>query len=255
VAGSQWWRRLRQNFGISAPRMAVRPPLPWWGRGAILLALAVIVTGMWWWGFDFGQLFGGFNRKEVEQKLALLEAEATRNRTEATELRTRSSQLETELAMTKGAQEALSRQATELASENAQLKEELAFLQKLFADANRQVGVTIPRLAVERQADDVWRYSLLVARGGAQGDDDFKGSIVLQATVAPADSDQSAVRTITLPEDQPAAAGALKLKFKYYQRIEGTLRVPAGARVTGLTARVYEDGSTTPRATRTLSNP
>jgi hypothetical protein len=236
MAGSHWWRRLRQNFGISAPRMAVRPPLPWWGRSLIVLALAVIVAGMWWWGFDFGQLFGGFNRKEIEAKVATLEADVARYRAEATELRTRSSQLESELAMTKGAQEGLSRQATELASENAQLKEELTFL------------------SAERQADDLWRYSLLIVRGGAQGPD-FQGTVVLQATVAPADIDQSAVRTVTLPEDQPDTAGTLKLKFKYYQRIEGTLRVPAGARVTGLTARVYEDGSTTPRATRTLSNP
>src|SRR5689334_5674048 len=115
MAGSHWWRRLRQNFGISAPRMAVRPPLPWWGRGLILLALAVIVAGMWWWGFDFGQLFGGFNRKEIEAKVATLEADAERYKAEATELRTRSSRLESELAMTKGAQEALTRQTTDLA--------------------------------------------------------------------------------------------------------------------------------------------
>jgi hypothetical protein len=114
--------------------------------------------------------------------------------------------------------------------------------------------VTIPRLTVERQDDDTWRYGLLVVRGGAPGED-YRGSVVLQATVVPVDPNQSAVRTFTLPEDQPDATGTLKLKFKYYQRIEGTLRVPAGGRVTALTARVYEDGSTTPRATRTLSNP
>lgn len=245
---------MRQNFGISAPRMAVRTPLPWWGRSLILLALVVTVAGMWWWGFDFGQLFGGFNRKEVEQRLATAEADAARFRTEAADLRTRSSQLESELAMTKGAQEALSRQATELSTENAQLKEELTFLQKLFADANRPGTVTITRLSAERQAEGMWRYGLLVVRGGAPGED-FRGNVVLQATVAPADIEQSSVHTLTLPEDQPDTAGTLKLKFKYYQRIEGTLRVPAGTRVTGLTARVYEDGSTAPRATRTLSNP
>jgi hypothetical protein len=58
-----------------------------------------------------------------------------------------------------------------------------------------------------------------------------------------------------LPDDQPEAAGTLTLRFKYYQRVEGVLRLPTGARVTALTARVYEEGSTTPRATRTLSIP
>ena len=55
--------------------------------------------------------------------------------------------------------------------------------------------------------------------------------------------------------DQPDAAGTLKLRFKYYQRVEGVLRLPMGTRITALTARVYEDGSTMPRATRTLSIP
>jgi hypothetical protein len=33
------------------------------------------------------------------------------------------------------------------------------------------------------------------------------------------------------------------------------LRVPSGTQLTSLTARIYEDGNPTPRATRTLSNP
>ena len=64
------WRRVRQHFGISAPRMAVRTHLPWWGRGAILATLLVVIAGMWWWGFDFGQILGGFNRKEIDAAIA-----------------------------------------------------------------------------------------------------------------------------------------------------------------------------------------
>lgn len=233
--------------------MAVRTSLPWWGRVVSLLVLTVVVAGMWWWGFDFGQLFGGVNRRELEARLTTLEADATRARAEATDLRTRNSQLETELAMTKGTQEALTRQAAELAAENAQVKEELAFLQKLFADTKGPGGVTITRLTAERETPDQWRYGLLIVRGGSG--DDYRGTVVLQATVAPGDTASAAVQTVTLPDDQPDAAGTLKLRFKYYQRIEGVLRLPAGVRVTALTARVYEEGSTTPRATRTLSIP
>ena len=245
---------MRRSFGITAPHMAVHTRLPWWGRGVILLVLLIGVGVAWWTWFDARALLGGPTRRDLEARIATLEAEVQRYRGEAADLRTRNSQLESDLAMTRGAQEALSRQATDLAGENAQVKEELAFLQKLFADSNKPGGLTIPRLTLERQDDENWRYGLLVVRGGSPGED-YRGSVVLEATVAPIDPSQSAVHTLTLPEDQPDAAGALTLKFKYYQRIEGTLRVPAGARVTALTARVYEQGSTTPRATRTLSNP
>jgi hypothetical protein len=61
--------------------------------------------------------------------------------------------------------------------------------------------------------------------------------------------------TLMLPDDQPDAQAPLDLRFKYYQRVEGTLKVPPGSRLTSLTARAYENGNATPRVTRTLSNP
>ena len=233
--------------------MAVRAPLPRWTALVALLAVVVVLAGLWWSGFDFGPLAGGPNRRDLEARIATLEADAARAKGESTELRTRNSELETELAMTRSTQEALTRQSSELAAENAQVKEELAFLQKLFADTKGPGGVTITRLTAERDTPEQLRYALLVVRGGSG--EDYRGSVVLQATVVPGDPASAAVQTVTLPDDQPDAAGTLKLRFKYYQRVEGVLRLPTGARITALTARVYEDGSTMPRATRTLSIP
>jgi hypothetical protein len=246
------WRRVRQHFGIAAPRMAVRTHLPWWGRGALLAALLAIIAGMWWWGFDFGQIFSGFNRKEVEERLVTLEAESAKLRTEAVELRARNTALESELGMTKGAQEALSRQSTELSGENAQLKEELAFLQKLVADASKTVGLEIQRLTVEPDGEDMWRYSLLVVRGGSPKDD-FVGNIVVQATLAATAEGETATKVVRLPEDVPGSASTLTLNFKYYQRVEGRFRVPPGERVTAVAVRAYESGQSVPRAARTLT--
>jgi hypothetical protein len=156
--------------------------------------------------------------------------------------------------MQRGTQAALTKQVAELTQENQQVKEELAFLQKLVSDANRTVGVAIPRLVVERsEADDAWNYSILVVRGGTPRDD-FEGHLVLAATLASASDGAAAVPSaMTLPADQPESAPALKLRFKYYQRIEGVLRVPKGALVRSLTVRAYEAGATVPRATRTLA--
>lgn len=252
MATPLWWRRVRQHFGISAPKMAVRTHLPWWGRAALVGSLLAVIAGMWWWGFDFGQIFGGFNRKEVETRLVALEAESSKLRTEGAELRARNTALESELAMTRGAQEALSRQATELSGENAQLKDELAFLQKLLSDTSRTTGLQIQRLAAEPDGEDAWRYSLLVVRGG-NPKDEFVGHVAIHATLAPAAGGSGPARTLALPEDDPAAASALALKFKYYQRLEGRIRVPAGSRVTSIAVRAYEAGQGNPRATRTLT--
>jgi len=254
VAVDRAWRRVRRHFSISAPRMAVRTHLPWPWRAAIAASLLALVAGMWWWGYDFGQIFGGFNRKAVEAQLATAEADAKRYAQESAALRQANSALETELAMTRGAQAALSKQVVELTQENQQVREELAFLQKLVADSSKPVGVSIPRLVVERASEEAWHYSVLVVRGGSPRVD-FEGHLVLAATLAvPTDGEGPARQTtLVLPDAQPELADALKLRFKYYQRIEGTFRIPAGAQVRSLTVRAYESGATAPRATRTLA--
>jgi hypothetical protein len=247
-----WWRSLRRHFGIAAPRMAVRTRLPWWGRGAVALSLLAIIAGMWWWGFDFGQILGGFNRKEIEARLASLEADAAKYRNEAAELRARNATLESELAMTNGKQEALSKQATDLTGENAQIKEELAFLQKVVSDSSKTVGLQIQRLDVEPDGENMWRYSVLIVRGGSPKDE-FVGNLVIRATLMGMPPAESAAPAIQIPDDDPQASPALRLKFKYYQRVEGRFRIPEGSRVTAVAVRAYEAGQAVPRATRTLS--
>ena len=60
---------------------------------------------------------------------------------------------------------------------------------------------------------------------------------------------------LTLPDEEPATAPALTLKFKYYQRLEGTIAVPSGSVVRAVTVRAFESGQSVPRATRNLVIP
>ncbi len=241
-------RKLRQTFGISAPRMAVRTHLSWRWKVPALLALVGLVAGMWWWGFDFGQFLGGFNRSAVAEKQAQLETDLAQARNENARLRAKASELESDLNITRGAQATLSKQTLELQSENTQIKEELAFLQKLYSDTGKQGTIQIQRLTAERERDGAYHYSLLIVRGG-NPIEDFSGQLTLQASVL----NEGRPVTIALPEDQPDAAATLKLKFKYYQRIEGTIRIPPGSELRTLQAKVMETGQSTPKATRSLN--
>src|SRR5262249_43758663 len=156
-----------------------------------------------------------------------------------------------ELAMNRGAQAATAKEMTGVAAENAQLKEEAAFLRQLVADANQKPGVSIPRLAFDQQGDSVWRFSMLVVRGGNPRDE-FGGRLVLEATLQSADPAASTT-LLSLPDDEPQTAPLLKLAFKVYQRVEGTFRVPAGTRVVALDAHVFESGVASARASRLAS--
>ena len=110
---------------------------------------------MWWWGFDFGQIFGGFNRKEIEARLR----DARSRGDAAAQPKPRELRARNVAARKRARDERAARRAgavagrrSELAAENAQIKEELAFLQKLVADSSKQAGLSIQRLAVERDA-------------------------------------------------------------------------------------------------------
>lgn len=241
-------RRVRQTFGISAPRMAVRTRLSWRWRLPALLASLALIAGMWWWGFDFGQFLGGFNRGAIADKQDKLEAATAALKGENVRLRAELAALESDLNVARGAQTTLSRQALDLQSENTQMKEELVFLRTLFSDSGKPGTVTIQRLRAEKDREDVYRFSMLVVRGGNPSDE-FSGKLTLLANVAAGGHSS----TLTLPDDQPDTATALTLKFKYYQRVEGTFRVPPGGQLKSLQARVVEPGQVMPKATRNLN--
>ena len=71
--------------------MAVRTHLGWPWKAALAIGLVLLVGGMWWLGFDFGQILGGFNRKEIDQHIATLEADTATAQREASGLRARNS--------------------------------------------------------------------------------------------------------------------------------------------------------------------
>ena len=243
-------RRIRQTFGISAPRMAVRTRLSWRWRVPASLGVLALVAGMWWWGFDFGQFLAEFDRQSVAHARERTEAQPAGMREENARLRGRVAELESDLNVTRGAQETLSRQALELQNENTRMKEELAFLRKLVSDTDtgKPGTFTIQRLSAEKDRDDVYRFSMLVVRSGNPSGE-FSGKLSLLASVAAGEHDV----TLTLPDDQPDTAAALTLRFKYYQRVEGTFRIPAGGQLRSLQARVMEAGQSTPKATRSLN--
>ncbi len=246
---------MRHPFSISAPRMRVRSDLGWPWRLCVVAALAALIGGMWWWGYDFGQLFSGFNRSEMKDRVEQLETDNAKLRDEATGARSHFAELESDLAITRGAQAQLAHQNADLAQENAQIKEELAFLQKLVSDSSKQGAMTIQRLTVEAESATSWHYGVLLVRGGNPRDE-FAGHMTLQAKLSlPAAGGAPTEMLLNLPADQTEAATPLSLKFKYYQRVEGSIRVPEGARLTALTVQVFENGTAAARTSRSLTIP
>lgn len=245
---SKLLKKIRQRFGISAPRMTVRTHVAWYWR---LLAIIVVLSCslvLAAWMYDAGRRFAGFDRSEAEQELSQLRESVGKLTEESARLRASVNASESKLQIERAAQTQLGRQVKALEDENAQLKEDLAFFENLIPGEHRDNTLLINRFRTEPGAlPGEFRYRLLLLQGGRR-DKPFQGNLQLLVTLHRDGKDA----IITFPEEA-AAAQAYKISFKYFQRIEGMFRVAPGARVKMVQVRIFENGSAQVRATQSFN--
>jgi len=228
------WKRWRQRWSVSAPRMTIRNHLPWPLRAifiAIVLGLGIAVA---MWTYDLGRSFHFRKGPSIEQVEALQEklkeVSDERDQLQAT-VNGFDSRLNIEHAM----QAQLQEQARSLADENNKLKDDLSFYESL-VPAGGTRGIAIRRLKIEMVAPNQLRYRVLLMQGG-KGEQNFIGNYQIVMTVL--QGGKSAM--IVFPK--PDAADKYKLMFKHYQRVEGVLAVPDGAVVKSVQVKVLEKGA------------
>src|SRR4051812_45393129 len=103
-------RKIRRNFGITAPRMAVRTYIPWYWRSLAVSLVTIIVMGLIWWSYDTGRFFAGFDRSKVVQELDSITERASKLQQENLTMNARVTTLERELQIERVAQSDQSRQ-------------------------------------------------------------------------------------------------------------------------------------------------
>ena len=242
-------RRIRQRFGISAPRMTVQTHVAWYWRLIGLVLLLSCSFALAAWIYDAGRRIAGFDSGEARQLVSQLRERVGTLTKESAALRASVNASESKLQIERTVQTQLGKQVKALEDENARLKEDLAFFDNLIPAARRDDTLLINRFSVDPGAlPGEFRYRLLLLQGG-QRTQPFQGSLQLQVALQQDGKDAM----ITLPE--AGEAQAYKISFKYFQRVEGTFRVAPGAKVKMVRVRVFETGSTQARATQSFNLP
>ena len=237
-------------FGISAPQMAVRAAIPWYLRWLGLLVLGLLLLFLARATYDFGKRFAGFEQVEADREAQRLGDTNTKIQQELASLRGQLAQSERQLQMERATYEDLIKQMKTLTGENAVLKEDLAFFQTLMPSGGKEGGVAVNRFMVQNDGlPGEYRYRLLLTQSG-QRNKDFQGS--LQFVINLQQQDNKKV-VMTLPAEGEPADKLFKLNFRFYQRVEGTFRVTAGAAVKSMQVRVFENGSTEPKLTQAVN--
>ncbi len=244
-------KRLRQRFGISAPKLAIRTHLAWywWALAAVAVASASMVFAAWL--VDAGSGFAGFQSSASVKETQALRLRVSGLEGELNKLRSLADSSESTLRMERITQQQLLRQIGALESENASLKQDLAFFEGMgiTTAASTEAGVNISRLHVEAQSQSgLYRYRMLLVHKGGRQAKEFKGELQLLVKVQQADENV----IIAFPSEREPNPQQYRLEVRYFQRAEGFFAVPTGGVVKGVEARLLQDGVVRARQTVTL---
>ena len=247
-AGRAW----KQRFGIAAPRVAVQTHIPWYWRWVGIAVLVGISAASAAWIYDAGRRFAGFDHGEVREELLRANRELQAAREELDRLRAIANAADSRVSIERTAQLQLAGQIRTLELENARVREELATIESMVSSESRNSAAALSIYRFKVEADVLpgeYRYRLLLLTPRARSDREFTGRMELVVNL----QDGGRNVMMSFPEQADAGATAFRLSFKYFRRVEGTFRVSPKAKVESVQVRVYETGSSEPRATHTVS--
>lgn len=231
------WRRWRSRFGISAPRVAIRPHVPWYWRALATTAMLAAALVLAHWIYDAGRNLAGFQWRESEEELTALRAEVIRLKEDNDQLRKVVNVSDSSLQIEQTAQQRLTEQARRLETENGQLKEELAVFESLASGGGKTSAASVSRLTLEPDGTNgAYRYRVLLTSGGGQGDKELIGSV--QLVITGVQGDKTVMLTLPRSGDKET-----RVSFRRFLRHSGVLQVPADLHIKEVEAKLLVGGA------------
>jgi hypothetical protein len=246
--------KLRQRFGIAAPKVTVRTEGPWYLRWLVLAVLLAFSAALAAWIYDAGRRFAGFDRSEVEQELSAARSDLARLQGELESLRALANAADSKVSIERTAQQKLAQQLKGMEQENARLREELAIFESMLSsDAAAAPPLSVLRFKVEPDVlPGEYRYRALLLSAGPRRGKEFQGRLELAVSLT--EDGRSAMITVPGAADTDASANSpFRLSFKHFQRVDGIFRVSPKAKVVNVQLRVYEAGAPEPKVTQRVA--
>jgi predicted DNA-binding antitoxin AbrB/MazE fold protein len=204
---------------------------PSWLRIVLLLALAV---GVGWYGYQMGgaRLGSALSvlKPDVKQKLKELEAERDELRRQLTMAR-QSAQMDQE------AIKAIKEQVKRFQDERLKMEEELAFLRGIVSTGPNKKGLRIQNFKLEPGIEpQLYSYKFSVSQVINSGLT-AKGKILVSVEGL----QNGVTKTLTMSDLSEGKEQSIKMRFRYFQNVEGDLKLPEGFVPANLTIEVKPD--------------
>jgi uncharacterized protein YlxW (UPF0749 family) len=238
---------------MRSTRMRVRTQMAWYWRYGINALLAGGVALLAYWVFQNQHRLTGFNPGKLRQEVTQLASENAQLKADLEAVRKTLADRDQQSQIDRAAQTELGKTLTQLQEENATLKEDLGFLRNLMSSNTAPEGLAINNLKVERDTGaNVYRYRMLVTQGGQQRTQDFKGRVQVVARVLQG----GVMQALAYPDDatvRGAAALPGDLDFRYYQKVDGRINLPANTALKSIEVRILSHPGGQLRLSRQLN--
>jgi hypothetical protein len=244
-------RRFRRKFSISAPRLSVRPHVPWYIRWAITIPIVLAVAAMVWWAYGSGLELAGFHRGKAEKELDALREQVSVLQAENANLSNQAASFERLAQIEHAANAETATQVKALNEEIVRLKENLTFFQNLPLTKGEHEGeLSVLRLKIDKDAlPGEYHCRMILVQSVKQRGKEFVGTMQL---VINAEQDGRKV-VLQLPlESDPAEVAAYRLNFKYYQVVDRAFKLSPEVRIESVQIRVFERGIREPKVTQSI---
>ena len=198
------------------------------------LALALIVGGGMI--YDYGLNMAGFETSLASRRLRELQDELKRFQGENAELRESLVRVQRTLQMDKVAYRELERALNESARNLVKLREDLSFYKSILSPDSKITGLQIHSFTIERPAaDNEYRYKLVLVQS-LKHDRNVTGTGKLEIV----GTQDGAPAMLVFPEGRDAP---IRVNFKYFQDIEGVMKLPKNFKPQRVRASVVTGGA------------
>lgn len=214
----------------------------------MIFPFVLAAFGLVWFAYDSGLEFAGFHRGESQRQLTGLQAKLATLTATNTQLGRQVAQFQQQIQVEQGRSQETARQIKSLTDDNARLQDDLAFFQNLTATAGKEGELAIHRLTLEHDTiPGEYRVRMLLVQSG-QRVKEFAGGYQLVASFV-----RNGRKTTQLFPSDESGHDQFKLKFKYYQRLEQSVRVPSDAQLQSIQVRLFEQGAHEPRVRQNVN--
>ena len=246
------FRNIKSKFGINAPRLRVRTHIPWPLRVMVVGVLVAAGLLLGQWVFETGLRLAGFEKGRAQDQLTELRAKVRLLDQENVTLKSEKFRTMQGIEIEQTTNKDLAKSLQSIQEEIVTLREDNAFFRNLLSPDQGPEPISIYHFKLEHNplVSGEYRYRLLLLKTGKR-EQEFVGSVQFLVT-----GEQAGKKVVSM---QPQAIGtpekpqAINVKFKYYQRLEGTIQLPAGLTAKSVQVRVFELGNPRPKWTRNVT--